>query len=254
MRCSPDPAAPSAATLLIGTYAFALQIYGDFSGYSDIARGTSRLFGIELPQNFTEPYLSRNITEFWRRWHISLSSWLRDYLYIPLGGNRGSRSATYRNLMIVMLLGGLWHGASWNFIVWGGAHGLALAVHRSWQQHRGRSDGARRFDLVHRIATFHLVALLWIPFRAATFENTWDFTKGLVLLRPGGISSAAALTVVLAALGALAVDLTARRIRAEGRAWLVQRPLAAGIALATAVLAVVVYSGGAPVPFIYFEF
>ncbi len=244
----------SAATLVLGMYAFALQIYGDFSGYSDIARGTSRLFGIELPHNFTEPYLSRNITEFWRRWHISLSCWLRDYLYVPLGGNRGSSLATYRNLMLVMLLGGLWHGASWNFVVWGGAHGLALVVHRGWTRHRGRSDDARGFDLLRRLATFHLVALLWIPFRAATFDSTWDFVRGLVSVRPGGISAAAALTVGLAALGAFAIDLTARRIRAEGRAWLVQRPLVSEIALAASGLAVVIYSGGAPVPFIYFRF
>ena len=113
-----------------GRVAFAGQIYGDFSGYTDIARGSSRLLGFELVENFREPYLSRSITEFWRRWHISLSQWLRDYLYIPLGGNRGSRFATARNLMITMLLGGLWHGAAWTFVVWGGLHGFYLLIER----------------------------------------------------------------------------------------------------------------------------
>lgn len=119
-----------AVTLMVGIVAFALQIYGDFAGYSDIARGSSRLLGIELMENFNQPYLSRNITHFWRTWHISLSTWLRDYLYIPLGGNRKGVSKTYRNLMLTMLLGGLWHGAAWTFVVWGGLHGLYLVVHR----------------------------------------------------------------------------------------------------------------------------
>jgi alginate O-acetyltransferase complex protein AlgI len=120
----------SAVVLIVGVVAFGIQIYGDFSGYTDIARGVSKLLGIELIVNFTQPYLSRNITEFWRRWHISLSDWLRDYLYIPLGGNRSGTLATYRNLMITMLLGGLWHGASWNFVIWGGLHGAYLVIHK----------------------------------------------------------------------------------------------------------------------------
>ncbi|MCF8219495.1 MAG: hypothetical protein K9I29_09540 [Bacteroidales bacterium] len=109
---------------------FSVQIYADFSGYSSIARGVAKLLGIELMKNFEQPYLSANITEFWRRWHISLSSWLKDYLYISLGGNRKGKSRTYVNLMITMLLGGLWHGASWNFVIWGGLHGIYLAVHK----------------------------------------------------------------------------------------------------------------------------
>jgi alginate O-acetyltransferase complex protein AlgI len=116
--------------LLFGLYCFALQIYADFSGYTDIARGVARLIDFELPENFNQPYFAANITDFWRRWHISLSTWLRDYLYIPLGGNRHGTWKTYRNLFLTMLLGGLWHGASWTFVVWGGLHGVYLAVHK----------------------------------------------------------------------------------------------------------------------------
>ena len=115
---------------LLGTYAFAWQIYGDFSGYSDIARGSAQLIGFHFMVNFRQPYLATSLQDFWRRWHISLSTWLRDYLYIPLGGNRDGEAKTYRNLMLTMLLGGLWHGANWTFVVWGGIHGAGLAVER----------------------------------------------------------------------------------------------------------------------------
>ncbi|MBV8983023.1 MAG: MBOAT family protein, partial [Acidimicrobiia bacterium] len=125
----------------VAIFGFAIQIYADFSGYTDIAIGSSRLFGIALLKNFEQPYLSRNITEFWQRWHISLSTWLRDYLYIPLGGNRGSAWATYRNLLLTMLIGGLWHGARWTFVAWGGMHGALLAVHRHLR--RGEPDVSR---------------------------------------------------------------------------------------------------------------
>jgi D-alanyl-lipoteichoic acid acyltransferase DltB (MBOAT superfamily) len=123
-----NPSANSALTLLIGLYAFAFQIYADFSGYSDMARGLAKFMGFELMVNFEQPYFSSSITEFWRRWHISLSTWLRDYLYIPLGGNRLGTWNTYRNLFLTMLIGGFWHGASWNFVIWGGLHGVYLSV------------------------------------------------------------------------------------------------------------------------------
>ena len=119
---------PNLAVLALGTYAFAWQIYGDFSGYSDIARGSAQLMGFHFMVNFRQPYLASSLQDFWRRWHISLSTWLRDYLYIPLGGNRGGEGKTYRNLMTTMLLGGLWHGANWTFVIWGGIHGGGLAV------------------------------------------------------------------------------------------------------------------------------
>ena len=132
-RVFSDPAACSAGQLLGGLYAFSAQIYCDFSGYSDIARGSAHLLGFELTENFQQPYLARNITDFWRRWHVTLSSWLRDYLYIPLGGNRHGTLMTYRNLMLTMLLGGLWHGANWNFVVWGLWHGAGLGAMRLWK-------------------------------------------------------------------------------------------------------------------------
>ncbi len=122
----------SGGVLLLGLCFFAVQIYADFSGYTDIARGIARLMGFELALNFNQPYLASSITEFWRRWHISLSTWLRDYLYIPLGGNRSGNVKTYRNLMLTMTLGGLWHGASWNFVIWGALHGLYLSIHKLW--------------------------------------------------------------------------------------------------------------------------
>ena len=148
-------------TLVVGVFAFALQIYGDFAGYTDIARGTSRLLGIELMVNFNQPYLSRNITNFWRTWHISLSTWLRDYLYIPLGGNRNGKLMTYRNLMITMLLGGLWHGAGWTFVVWGGLHGVYLAVHRQLRDKspKDATDSFTLRDVIPALVTFSLVCL-----------------------------------------------------------------------------------------------
>ena len=136
-RRSPTPELGPWLVLVAACYAFALQIYGDFSGYTDIARGSARLLGIELIHNFDQPYLSPNITDFWRRWHISLSTWLRDYLYIPLGGNRGRPATTYRNLMLTMLLGGLWHGAAWTFVVWGGAARPVPGAHRAFRQRPG---------------------------------------------------------------------------------------------------------------------
>jgi D-alanyl-lipoteichoic acid acyltransferase DltB (MBOAT superfamily) len=243
-------------TLGLGALAFSLQIYGDFSGYSDIARGSARLLGIELPHNFTEPYLSRNITEFWQRWHISLSRWLRDYLYVPLGGNRGSRPATYRNLMIVMLLGGLWHGASWTFVVWGGAHGAALAVHRAWSTRGGRTgDEPAGLGIPSRVATFALVTVIWILFRAPNFHIARVYLTGMATFRSGpSWSSDDVVLVLAAAVAALAVDLACRYVREHGlQAVLDRRPLAE-LAVGAAVLGIIVFSGGAPTPFIYFRF
>ena len=155
---------------------FGIQIYADFSGYSKIARGVSKLLGVELMVNFSQPYLSKNITEFWRRWHISLSSWLRDYLYIPLGGNRKGESRTYINLMITMLLGGLWHGASWNFVIWGALHGVYLALHKFITVRRNKSistNNSMNFsDIPKVIATFGLVSFTWLFFRSTSWEST----------------------------------------------------------------------------------
>ena len=156
-----------------GTVAYAFQIYFDFSGYSDMAIGLGLMLGFTFPKNFDSPYRSASITEFWRRWHISLSSWLRDYLYIPLGGNRKGQARTYINLAIVMLLGGLWHGASWNFVIWGGIHGGMLALERM----RGRSSFYQQWPNAIRVGlTFLLVLITWVFFRSA------DLSRAVTLL------------------------------------------------------------------------
>lgn len=172
--------------VILSTYAFAFQILGDFSAYTDIARGTSKLFGIDLMKNFDAPYFARSPSDFWRRWHISLSTWLRDYLYIPLGGNRGSKFNTYRNLMITMVLGGLWHGAAWNFVLWGFYHGLLLGVFRFFQTEpdpTATENGGQPHPALWRVALRHLVVGLsiigffqltcigWLLFRAESFSQ-----------------------------------------------------------------------------------
>jgi D-alanyl-lipoteichoic acid acyltransferase DltB (MBOAT superfamily) len=163
--------------VLLGTYAFAFQIYGDFAGYSNIARGTSKLMGIELVENFRFPYLVRTPQEFWRNWHISLSTWLRDYLYIPLGGNRGSRWQTNRNLMVTMVLGGLWHGAAWTFVLWGTYQGLLLIAYRSAAVARAV---AKTPAAIAWLIMFHLTCFGWMIFRAPSFGQLAQLTGSLV--------------------------------------------------------------------------
>ena len=170
---------------LLAVYGYALQIYCDFSGYSDMAIGLALLLGFRFNDNFRTPYCSASISDFWRRWHISLSSWLRDYLYIPLGGNRHGKWRQHLNLMITMLLGGLWHGASYNFIVWGGLHGAALVVHKVWRQLTG--GGRRQAEEGRKpsfwwavghvfsvLLTFHFVCLCWVFFRQSDMSQAWD--------------------------------------------------------------------------------
>ncbi|MCP4960692.1 MAG: MBOAT family protein [Actinomycetia bacterium] len=166
---------------LVAVYAFALQIYCDFSGYSDIARGASKLLGIELMLNFEMPYRSQNPSEFWRRWHISLSTWLRDYLYIPLGGNRGGELLTYRNLLLTMTIGGLWHGAAWTFVAWGMFHGLWLGAHRYLSEKRPAASPTPVLRLLKQIGTFHMVCVGWLFFRAESFGQVFNFLETMVL-------------------------------------------------------------------------
>ncbi len=162
-----------------GVTAYAFQIYFDFSGYSDMAIGLGLMLGFVFPKNFDSPYRSQSITEFWRRWHISLSTWLRDYLYVPLGGNRKGPIRTYVNLFIVMLIGGLWHGASWNFLVWGGLHGLLLAFERM----RGKTTPYGRMPAPFRVAlTFGVVLVTWVFFRASDLP-----AAGRYLASMGGV-------------------------------------------------------------------
>jgi alginate O-acetyltransferase complex protein AlgI len=166
-------AQPSALEAWTGALAFAGQIYGDFSGYTDIAIGVAAMLGFVLPKNFDQPYLATSPVDFWRRWHISLSSWLRDYLYIPLGGNRHHR---WRNLMLTMLLGGLWHGASWTFVAWGGYHGALLAGQHALGLTRP-AQGAVKW--LARAVTFYLVLLGWVLFRAATFRGALEVLRAM---------------------------------------------------------------------------
>ena len=185
-----DPDAYHAADLLLGLYGYAVQIYCDFSAYSDIAIGVAALLGYSFPRNFDQPYRAQSIAEFWRRWHISLSSWLRDYLYIPLGGNRKGRVRTYINLSLTMLLGGLWHGAAWRFVLWGALHGGALAVERMLTAKRSATDNqaARhverggapifRSPILSTLVIFHFVCFCWIFFRAQDMAQAGAFIAG----------------------------------------------------------------------------
>ncbi|HWD57251.1 MAG TPA: MBOAT family protein [Stellaceae bacterium] len=165
--------------LLLATYAYAVQIYCDFSAYTDIAIAVAALCGFRFPRNFDQPYRSVRLREFWRRWHISLSTWLRDYLYKPLGGNRHGRLSTYRNLMITMLLGGIWHGAAWKFVMWGALHGGGLAVERMGQNWLGQRPASPLAKFVSWLVVFHFVCLAWIFFRAEDFTVARVFIAGL---------------------------------------------------------------------------
>lgn len=183
-----SPEIYSAGTLWLAVAAYSMQIFCDFAGYSLMAIGTARILGFELPENFRMPYLARSVADFWHRWHISLSTWLRDYLYIPLGGSRHGPTRTQANMFITMLLGGLWHGASWNFVLWGALHGLALGVHRAWtgwREQRGRvaEPAGPLWSFVGWAATLLFCCLAWIPFRSPSFETTGVYLRGLL---PGG--------------------------------------------------------------------
>ena len=171
-----DAQAPAALDAWLGVTAYAFQIYFDFSGYSDMAIGLGRMLGFEFPRNFNAPYLSESITDFWRRWHISLSTFLRDYLYFPLGGNRRGTRRTYFNLATVMLLGGLWHGANWTFVLWGAYHGTLLI----WERAMGKSSIYTRLPPPARIAiTFLLLLFSWVLFRSPDINDAWRFLSAM---------------------------------------------------------------------------
>ncbi len=170
-----NPGAYSGVETLMAIYGYAIQIYCDFSGYTDMAIGMGKMMGFDLGINFNKPYQSTSLTDFWRRWHISLSSWLRDYLYIPLGGNRKGKVRTYINLLLTMLIGGLWHGANWKFVFWGGMHGVGLIVDKLWQKlTKGKLKGYRLARIAGWFITLHFVIFLWIFFRADSFAVAWE--------------------------------------------------------------------------------
>jgi D-alanyl-lipoteichoic acid acyltransferase DltB (MBOAT superfamily) len=250
------PARTSFVGLLVGVWAFAFQIYGDFSGYSDIARGSAFLLGIDLPENFNQPYFSRSVTEFWRRWHISLSTWLRDYLYIPLGGNRSGSWRTYRNLFLTMLIGGLWHGAATTFVVWGGLHGLYLIGERRFT-HATSEDYRRpwrlRRDLVRTVVTFQLVCLAWVFFRAPSTTAALHYLDDLAHLQGGVTDHTAILMLALAASALAFVDYVQLRAR-DHAAFVAWNPAVRGAMYGLMLVPIIIFSGGTPVPFIYFRF
>jgi D-alanyl-lipoteichoic acid acyltransferase DltB (MBOAT superfamily) len=250
----------SSARLLSALYLFSLQIYCDFSGYSDIARGVGMLLGVKIMENFNQPYFSTNVTEFWQRWHISLSSWLRDYLYIPLGGNRHGKLKTYRNLMLTMILGGLWHGANWTFVVWGTLHGLYLAIHKFML-------GDRRARTVHHfqspidyvrftlkgLFTFHLVTLTWVFFRSADLSQAFEYLKGIFLWHGPLIDIGGLVRVTFYVTLIGFIDWTQYR-RADHVAILKWHWSIRSAVYALFVLVIILGETSGNVPFIYFQF
>jgi len=253
-----SPQLHSGLAILIAVYGYAIQIYADFSAYSDIAIGVALLLGFRFPDNFNSPYAATSIRDFWRRWHMTLSRWLRDYLYVGLGGNRGSRFLTYRNLMLTMLLGGLWHGAAWKFVVWGGLHGVWLAGERWWSERRAEAGipaaegpGVRA---VQRLVTFHLVCFAWIFFRADSMGTAWE-----MITRIFTAFELSAPIVTPAALVAIAVGLAAQYVPrpAVGRllvGFSRLGPAVQGIALGVTLMIIDALGPEGVAAFIYFQF
>jgi alginate O-acetyltransferase complex protein AlgI len=242
------------ADLALATYGYAVQIYCDFSGYTDMAIGLAELLGFRFPLNFRQPYRSQSLQEFWRRWHISLSSWLRDYLYKPLGGSRHGPGRTYLNLIITMLLGGIWHGAQWKFVIWGALHGGGLAVERLTMPLTERWRVRTAGKIVATLLTFHFVCFCWIFFRAEDFDTATLFIQGIAGGWNLGVTQAGELTVALILLG-LAIQFTPRTwlsdiIETLGRLPVWGQGCVAG--LTVALVEALCPPGVAP--FIYFQF
>ena len=249
------------AAAIVGIVAFTVQLYFDFSGYSDMALGIALMFGIKLPENFARPYASRSVTEFWRRWHMSLSRWFRDYLYIPLGGNRGTALGTYRNLVIVFIVTGLWHGAAWTFVLWGAYHGILLLIERVLGIGRGDAVAPQAPDLLGQARTVTLVVLGWVLFRAASVPDAIGYVGSL--FRPGvGLPADLSLALDPLAITALVVGaisvvlpaswVTGLRLEFDpSRAAGALRAAELGVVLPVAL--VFAASGGFS-PFLYFQF
>ncbi len=255
-----DPAAHSSPEVLFGVYAYAIQIYADFSGYTDIAIGVALLLGFRFPQNFNSPYRALSLRDFWSRWHMTLSRWLRDYLYIPLGGNRRGKLLTYRNLMLTMLLGGLWHGSTWTFVIWGGIHGVALSIERLFGP-RQQALGTRPMlpdwlgPLLRWFVTFHIVCLAWVFFRAEDLGKSFDMLGRIVSLDfAGGAGVLTPLVVIIVAL-ALALQFVPEELKERFDESLAStRLLAQGALLAVSLVAIDALGPTGVAPFIYFQF
>lgn len=245
--------------LLSGLVLFSIQIYADFSGYSSIARGTAKLLGFELMENFEQPYLSRNITEFWRRWHISLSSWLKDYLYISLGGNRNGVKRTYLNLLITMVLGGLWHGASWNFVIWGLLHGLYLAVHKIILNRKVlKNTDSFTFKIksgLNILLNYNLVLITWLFFRAKDFKTTVIFFDKMLNWEMGELATRFIVIVLSFGVMTLVLDILERKFKdIEGLIYVFPKPIAYGVLLGIFATTILFMFQSEPLPFVYFQF
>ncbi len=246
----------SSLEVLVGIYAYAVQIYADFFGYTNMAIGLALLLGFRFPQNFDSPYAAVSVQDFWRRWHMTLSRWLRDYVYIPLGGNRGGRLLTYRNLMLTMLIGGLWHGAGWTFVAWGAIHGTALASERWWRERPGfvehPSTSLRRSW--HRFATFQVVCFAWIFFRSDSFADAWDLIVRLFTAwgEPSPLVTAGVLAAIAVGIGSQYLP---TRFPQRVMAWFSRLPIPAQVGVLGLALLVTHAMGPEGVaPFIYFRF
>ena len=248
------PTQYSALECYVAVVAYAVQIYTDFSGYTDIAIGSAALLGVRFPPNFAAPYQAHDIVDFWRRWHISLSTWLRDYLYIPLGGNRRGRARTYFNLIATMLLGGLWHGPKWTFVVWGGLHGVALALNRYWRERTGLVAPRTALGRVlGTLATFHFVLVAWVFFRADSFRAARAVFGEMATLT-GYHPNLDPRVLNVLALG-LGMHFLPARLEARVRDGFSSLPgVAQGLALFALLLFVRRLASAEAVPFVYFQF
>ena len=249
-----DPSAYTAHSVIAGVLLYGIQIYCDFSGYSDMAIATAGLLGYKFPPSFNSPYLSRDIQIFWRRWHISLSSWLRDYLYIPLGGNRRGNMRRDVNLMTTMLLGGLWHGASFNFVIWGGLHGAALAIERVWNNRvAARFPKMGAAGMILGVAlTYYFVNFAWIFFRAATLAEAVEIAKVYLTLQSAGTQSLPDIVWPLM-IGLAAIHYLANRYRLEDL-FRSLRPVPLALAIGTAAAFAIAFTPTGYRPFVYFQF
>ncbi len=255
-----DPESFGAVDAILGIYGYAIQIYCDFSAYSDIATGCALLLGFKFPDNFRAPYIATSLQDFWRRWHITLSSWLRDYLYIPLGGSRCAPWKVHRNLILTMLLGGLWHGAGWSYILWGAIHGIGQSLERPFNRKRpaGAPPPARAVTFLRGVLTFHVVAFAWIFFRAGAADAEGLTTVSNLLAAFGRWNLPATLlsptALVLLALGFALQALDGETPRRVWRAFGRLHPVLQGLVAAIIFTGVLGLGPAGVAPFIYFQF
>jgi D-alanyl-lipoteichoic acid acyltransferase DltB (MBOAT superfamily) len=257
-----EPSLYDSIELVMGLVLFSFQIYNDFAGYSSIARGTANLLGVDLMENFNQPYLASNITEFWRRWHISLSSWLKDYLYITLGGNRKGNVRTYINLMITMLLGGLWHGANWTFVVWGGLHGIYLAIHKLILRNQSAavrySGGILNIKIlqysVKVLSTYLIVLFTWLFFRSESFSNSFLFISNIVNWTTSVYTDRIIGIILSYALLSYSIDIFEYYFKDHTFMLRLKSPIRYAILSSMWLFSLIYLFQAEPMPFIYFQF